>query len=277
MFRGSPVDPILLSSFKGMLTYEGSQSAFKSGDPIERTRTVSAVHRLVQKEAGSIFAATHNANIRSALTNSERIAALLENATLSQDWGAPQSQLPSTQSADFIMQLKQVAQVIASRNAIGAERDIFYVELGGFDHHNELTSNLQAHLTNINLALTIFVNEMKAQGVWNQVAVQAVSEFGRTMTSNGRGTDHAWGGNYFVAGGSVSGAKIHGQYPELRVDGPQSISSTGPMLPSSPWEAIWSPLALWLGVEESQLNTVMPNRITFPSGQLFSLADMFTS
>ena len=80
------------------------------------------------------------------------------------------------------------------------------------------------------------------------------SDFGRSLTSNGHGTDHAWGGNHFLIGGSVKGGVLHGEYPELRVDGPNSISSTGPMIPSSPWEAIWKPLALWLGVNEEQLD-----------------------
>ena len=65
---------------------------------------------------------------------------------------------------------------------------------------------------------------MKAMGVWDQVALQSLYEFGRTMTSNGRGTDHGWGGNHFVIGGAVRGGVMHGTYPELRTGGPNSIS-----------------------------------------------------
>ena len=118
---------------------------------------------------------------------------------------------------------------------------------------------------------------MKAQGVWDQVAVQSLSEFGRTMTTNGRGTDHAWGGNHFLIGGDVNGGRIHGQYAEPRIDGPQSVSSTGVMLPTSPWEAIWKPLAQWLGVEESQLDNVMPNLHEFSEEHLYARGDVFES
>merc|ERR1711908_170132 len=101
-----------------------------------------------------------------------------------------------------------------------AEGDIFFVELGGFDHHAEVTDSLASKYRDINIAIETFSNEMKAMGVWDRVALQSLSEFGRTMTTNGLGTDHAWGGNQFLIGGSVKGGKIHGRYPEPRIDGP---------------------------------------------------------
>jgi uncharacterized protein (DUF1501 family) len=125
------------------------------------------------------------------------------------------------------------------------------------------------------VALETFVAEMKALGVWDDVVVQSLSEFGRTMTSNGRGTDHAWGGNHFTIGGAVRGRLIHGVYPELLPNGPDSISSTGPMLPTSPWEAIWKPLAQWLGVDDARLAEVMPNLNAFPAQSLRSAVDVF--
>ena len=112
-------------------------------------------------------------------------------------------------------------------------------------------------------------------GVWDSVVLQSSSEFGRTMTSNGRGTDHAWGGNHFTIGGSVLGQKIHGVYPELHPNGPNSISGTGPMLPTSPWESIWKPLAQWLGVDDAHLSSVLPNLDRFDASQLRSESDFF--
>jgi len=72
--------------------------------------------------------------------------------------------------------------------------------------------NPQKKYRDINVALKTFAAEMKALGVWDQVAVQSISEFGRTVTTNGQGTDHAWGGNHFLVGGGVRGGVIHGQY-----------------------------------------------------------------
>ena len=83
------------------------------------------------------------------------------------------------------------------------------------------------------------------------------------------------GHHQFLLGGDVRGGQIHGQYPEPRIDGPQSVSSTGQMMPTSPWEAIWKPLSLWLGVEESQLGNVMPNLHEFTENHLFHPSNVF--
>ena len=61
----------------------------------------------------------------------------------------------------------------------------------------------------------------------------------------------------------MRGGVVHGKYPELRIDGPESVGPTGGMVPTTPWEAIWEPLAVWLGVEASQLGDVMPNLHAF--------------
>ena len=142
----------------------------------------------------------------------------------------------------------------------------FYVELGGFDTHGDYRDQVATKYKDIDVALSTFVAEMKAQGVWVQVAVQSLSEFGRTITTNGVGTDHAWGGNHFLIG--VKGGAIHGQFPELRSDGPQSVTARGQMLLTSPWEAIWKPLSVWLGVEEGQLGTVMSTLKAFKAEHL---------
>ena len=166
--------------------------------------------------------------------------------------------------------------MISSREAFEAERDIFYIELGGFDNHANVLDNVREKFRDVNAGLEAFVAEMKAQGMWDDVVLQSSSEFGRTMTSNGQGTDHAWGGNHFTIGGSVKGGVIRGEYPELRVDGPQSVSSTGQMLPSSPWESVWQPLAQWLGVEDAYLDDVMPNLHAFKDDpNLLSRGDVF--
>ena len=73
-----------------------------------------------------------------------------------------------------------------------AERDVFYVELSGFDHHSDLTDSLDTKFGDMNVGIETFVAEMKAIGMWDSVTVQSLSEFGRTMTTNGAGTDHAW-------------------------------------------------------------------------------------
>ena len=89
-------------------------------------------------------------------------------------------------------------------------------------------------------ALGAFEKEMKAQGLWDQTTIVTVSDFGRTLSSNGLGTDHAWGGHYFVVGGNVSGAQILGHYPKKlnEIDSDVNIGR-GRILPTTPWESAW--------------------------------------
>ena len=118
---------------------------------------------------------------------------------------------------------------------------------------------LEENFAEIDAALASFVAEMEAQGRWGDVAVLSVSEFGRTITSNGAGTDHGWGGNHFVLGGAVKGGQVFGQYPDdLSDDGPLS-TGRGRIIPTTPWDGVWAPMAEWLGVEAGSMAEVLPN------------------
>ena len=113
---------------------------------------------------------------------------------------------------DAACSLRLPADVVAARGTLGSNRDVFFVELIGFDTHSDMDATLSGLLGDVNDALGSFVAEMKAQGTWGNVTIVSASDFGRTLTSNGLGTDHAWGGNHFVAGGSVKGGQVFGQY-----------------------------------------------------------------
>merc|ERR1712127_655615 len=121
-----------------------------------------------------------------------------------------------------------------------------------------------------------FTAEMKAQGLWDSVTLVAVSEFGRTLTENtSNGSDHAWGGNYFIAGGDVQGKKILGSYPNnLSAESPY-IFGPGISIPTTPWDSLYYGVAQWFGVTDSnELDEVIPNRHTFPN-QLFTKSDLY--
>ena len=119
-----------------------------------------------------------------------------------------------------------MAKVITIRDdpAVMSERDLFVTETGGFDTHQDLEGTNAGLFAGYDLAINEFANEMKAQGIWNSVTVVTVSEFGRTLTSNGLGTDHAWGGHHTVLGGGISGGQILGNYPEDLTEAPTSLN-----------------------------------------------------
>ena len=168
--------------------------------------------------------------------------------------------------------------MIKARHKLNAERDTFYVEQNGFDTHNDEGDVVETKLAEVDDALMAFVQEMKNQGVWNKVLVLEASEFGRTLKTNGQGTDHAWGGNYFMLGGKVKGRRIHGQYPhDLTDDGPFSVKSSGRLLPTTSWEAIWHGVAEWFGVTPEEMDAVLPNKQNFPQSHMFTKDQLFST
>lgn len=178
------------------------------------------------------------------------------------------------------VQLESVAKLIKTRSVRGTDRDTFYVELSGFDTHSDMKATLANRMDDINGAVDSFVKEMKFQGRWDEVVVIFVSEFARTLTPNtSKGSDHAWGGNYWFFGGSVSGGKIIGQYPpDLSNDSPYRFDP-GVVIPTTSWDDVWVLIAQWFGISgNGNLTEVVPNRQSFStlSGSL-STSNVFTS
>jgi uncharacterized protein (DUF1501 family) len=88
------------------------------------------------------------------------------------------------------LQLQQVAQIIRNRDALEANRDAFFVQQDGYDTHANNMPRLNVLLDDLDEALLCFTEELKAQGVWDKTAIVLASDFGRSLPSNGLGTDH---------------------------------------------------------------------------------------
>src|SRR4029450_12717731 len=99
-----------------------------------------------------------------------------------------------------------------------SSRQAFFWNRGGWDHHSDTLANQDAMLPEVDAAVDAFYQQMVLMGLENDVVLFSASDFGRTLTRNGRGSDHAWGGNALVVGGSVKGKRIYGQYPSLAVN-----------------------------------------------------------
>lgn len=161
--------------------------------------------------------------------------------------------------------LRMVAKTIQGRNGIGAKRQTFFVQRTGWDHHSGVLGYQATMLPEVSAAIGAFQNAMNAIGMADQVTLFTASDFGRTLTSNGQGSDHAWGGNQVVVGGSVIGKKIYGQYPDLVVN-PDSGPEVNPLdtgrgrfIPTTSCDVFFAELALWLGVAPGDLPVVLPN------------------
>jgi uncharacterized protein (DUF1501 family) len=155
-------------------------------------------------------------------------------------------------------QLKMVAKAIAGRNALGHTRQTFFINVDGWDHHDNVIDAQAEMLPMVSAAVTAFYQCLEAINAQNGVTLFTASDFGRTLNSNGAGSDHGWGGNHFVVGGAVDGRRIFGSYPSLAVDGPQDVGR-GRLIPTTSVDAYFAELCLWLGVSKSNLSLVFPN------------------
>ena len=168
-------------------------------------------------------------------------------------------------------QLKLVARLIGARNGLGAKRQVFLVSLGGFDLHDNLIAQQPVLMGRVSAAMTAFYNATVELGVANQVTAFTASDFGRTLSSNGDGSDHGWGSHHMVVGGAVKGAAFYGTAPPVSVTNtpaPQDQWHVGQgrLLPSTSVDQYAATLARWFGVADSEMAGILPNLRRFGSG-----------
>jgi uncharacterized protein (DUF1501 family) len=154
--------------------------------------------------------------------------------------------------------LRMIALTIAARELLGMRKQTFFVEAGGWDHHDEVIASQEAMLPVISRALAEFQSALEELGVADQVTLFTASDFGRTLSSNGRGSDHAWGGNHLVLGGAVRGGDIYGSFPALH-SGNSLDTGRGRLIPTTSVDEYFADLALWFGVPAADLEIVLPN------------------
>ncbi len=163
---------------------------------------------------------------------------------------------------DLALQLKSVARIIGARSALGVNRQVFFVSMGGFDTHDYQTRTQAEMLTRVSHALGYFDSVLGTMGLRDKVTLFTASDFGRTFASNGDGTDHGWGAHHFVSGGAVKGRDIYGRFPQVGLNHPDEVGS-GVFLPGISVDQIGATLGRWFGASESQLDLVFPNLQNF--------------
>ena len=155
-------------------------------------------------------------------------------------------------------QLRTVAQLIAVRDRLQMQRQVFFVATGGFDTHDDQNQNQPGLLGGISDAMSAFYSATVEIGAADSVTTFTQSDFGRTLTSNGDGTDHAWGGNQLIMGDAVSGRDMYGTYPRLEIGGPDDVSG-GRMIPTTSANQYAATLASWFGIDDASLDLIAPH------------------
>lgn len=176
---------------------------------------------------------------------------------------------------DIANQMKVVARLIAGRSQLSNSRQIFFVQLGGWDTHtsqiptvNPTTNGHYGLVNQMSRAIRAFKDAMVAIGSWNDVLLFSASDFNRTLTPNKNdntgGSDHAWGSHMFVAGGAVKGGKICGKFPDLTVNGGiDCTGNRGRWIPTTATDQVFASIAKWFGVTDGNIATVLPNFTRF--------------
>lgn len=182
-------------------------------------------------------------------------------------------------------QLKQVARVIKKRTDLGVNRQVFFVQLGGFDTHNNQLAAQVTLLGQLSQAMRAFYDEMVVQGLGDKVTQFTMADFCRTMNPAGTGgtvgSDHAWGNHLFVVGGGITGADFYGSlrpdgsgnyYPTLVFNGPDDADSgtgaRGRWIPTSSVEQYAATLARWYGLPDANMASVFPKITNFTTSNL---------
>ena len=189
-------------------------------------------------------------------------------------------------------QLRSVAMMIAARQALGVKRQIFFVSVGGsFDNHSDqfdasgsaiqppagapliLYGKHADLLGQVDAGLKAFYDATVELGVQNNVTTFTESDFGRTLTSNGKGSDHGWGSHHLVMGGATVGKKIYGTFHNMQVGAGNPVDAgQGRLIPANSVDQYAATLAKWMGANASDLNSVFPNLHNFPTTDLGFLA-----
>lgn len=172
------------------------------------------------------------------------------------------------------VQLQTVARIIGGRSSLGANRQVFYVSLGSFDSHDNQRVTQADLLARLDHAMAYFDNAMASlQGadMRKQVTLFTASDFGRTFTSNGDGSDHGWGSHHFVMGGAVKGGDIYGTMPVTGVGHDLDVGS-GALLPTQSVDQYAATMASWFGLSASQIADVFPNLAGFNTPNLGFMA-----
>ncbi len=209
----------------------------------------SGVDSLLNMQYQDIFRQTYASKVNDAQGQHEEFSTAIGGVA---PFATQFSQNPVSQD------MQMIAKTIAARDVLNMKRQTFFVIFGGWDHHDEVLNNQQAMLGVVSSALGEFQAAMEELGTADCVTTFTISDFARTLTSNGNGSDHAWGGNVMVMGDDVNGGTIYGDYPTLALGSNQDVGD-GVIIPGISTDEYFAEMAQWMGVSNSDMPYLLPN------------------
>jgi uncharacterized protein (DUF1501 family) len=256
-FQAAAVAEPYVIGDQGVVGYAGLDPSVFNG-PLRRRAFEAVLAARSPSIHGRALAAVH----QRALTYADRAQAALAGApTLA-------TAFPDTSLG---RQLAMVAKLVSVRGDLAMRRQIFLVGIGGFDTHDVQNTAQPNLLGGVSASLAAFDTAMNELGVGSQVTAFTMSDFGRTLTSNGDGTDHGWAGHQLVVGGAVQGGDIYGVMPRLEIDGPDDVGG-GRIVPTTSVHQYAATLLRWFGLDETQIDVAVPGIDAFATRGLGFMA-----
>jgi uncharacterized protein (DUF1501 family) len=213
---------------------------------------------MIQQNRSHVLQNEYNNVMRRALAAEGKVSSALSSVNL------------GTAFADnnLSRQMRMVARLIGARQRLGVKRQVFMVSLGGFDLHDNLVARQPGLLQEVDQAISSFYKATVELGVSDKVTTFTASDFGRTLTSNGNGSDHGWGSHHFLVGGAVKGARFYGEAPPVSASDSKDPQDQwhvgqGRLLPRTSTDQFAATLGRWFGVEEGELARILPNLRNF--------------
>ncbi len=213
---------------------------------------------MIQQNRAHVLQNEYNNVMRRALAAEGKVSGALASVNL------------GTAFADnnLSRQMRMVARLIGARQRLGVKRQVFMVSLGGFDLHDNLVARQPGLLQEVDQAISSFYKATAELGVADKVTTFTASDFGRTLTSNGNGSDHGWGSHHFLVGGAVKGARFYGDAPPVSASDSKDPQDQwhvgqGRLLPRTSTDQFAATLGRWFGVEEGELARILPNLRNF--------------
>ncbi len=241
-----------------------------SGNVYGSSAVKAVMQQLAQQPRGHTLESEYNKVTERATKAEGKVTAAIQANDLNANFPAN----------DYLAsQLKMVARLIRGRASLGVKRQVFFVSMGGFDLHDDLDTKQGGLMKRVSDAMSAFQRQMESLNLADKVTAFTASDFGRTLSSNGNGSDHGWGSHHFVVGGAVRGKALYGTAPPVSVgntasDDDQWHVGQGRLLPTTSVDQYAATLARWFGVPDADLNGILPNLknfndVTAPSGMTY--------
>jgi uncharacterized protein (DUF1501 family) len=225
------------------------------------TTAAPILRRVLLSSGSNDFQAEHTRVMKRSIDTTAALRVAVDAA------GIPALPVGAMANDALAKQLRIVAQMIAAGPKLGMKRQVFMVSIGGFDSHANQMRDQPGLMGRVANSVDWFLRSLDGVGMLNNATLFTASDFGRTLTSNGAGSDHGWGSHHFIAGGAVRGREIYGNFP-ITALGTSTDVGSGRLLPTTSVTEYAATLGRWMGLSDIELATVLPNLGNFSNTDL---------